>query len=155
MEDTLLIDVQRYCRMVNEHGLEELTITGPDVSISLSAMSAAQVVTTTTTSSAAPTVMMVPGKAPAPVKKVEEAPKGYVVPSPLVGIFYRQSSPDTPSFVEVGDTVTAGQTIGIVEAMKVFNEITTDKAGTVIAIPAENGKLVQADQPLVILDVLE
>jgi acetyl-CoA carboxylase biotin carboxyl carrier protein len=155
MEDTLLIDVQRYCRMVNEHGLEELTITGPDVSISLAAMSTVAQVVTTTTSAVAPTVVTIPGKAPAAVKKAPEAPKGYVVPSPLVGIFYRQSSPDTPVFVEIGDTVTAGQTIGIVEAMKVFNEITTDKAGTVIAIPAENGKLVQADQPLVILDVLE
>ncbi len=155
MEDTLLIDVQRYCRMVNEHGLDELTITGPDMSISLSAMSAVtQVVTTAAPVVSAPVVAM-PGKAPAPAKKVAEAPKGYVVPSPLVGIFYRQSSPDTPVFVEVGDTVTAGQTIGIVEAMKVFNEITTEKAGTVIAIPAENGKLVQADQPLVILDILE
>ena len=102
----------------------------------------------TVTSAAAPAVTAAPAPKEAP------APVGYVIMSPLVGVFYRAASPDSPSFVEVGDTVEVGQTIGIVEAMKVFNEITADQAGTVIAIPVKNGALVQVDQPLVVLDTL-
>jgi acetyl-CoA carboxylase biotin carboxyl carrier protein len=83
------------------------------------------------------------------------APVGYTILSPLVGIFYRAASPDSPPFVEIGDSVEAGQTIGVVEAMKVFNEIITECPGVVAAIPTGNGELVQADQPLVILSPAE
>jgi acetyl-CoA carboxylase biotin carboxyl carrier protein len=80
---------------------------------------------------------------------------GYTIASPLVGLFYRASSPGSPPFVEIGDAVEEGQTVGVVEAMKVFNEITADRSGIVAAIPAQNGDLVQVDQPLVILNPTE
>lgn len=134
---------------MNQRGLRELSINQPDFSISLSTTTAVPVAE----AAAAPTMAMpavaAPLATPAPVAPA--APKGYTIASPLIGIFYRSSSPDQPTFVEVGDTVEVGQIIGIIEAMKVFNEITADRAGTVVAIPAENGKLVQVDQPLVIL----
>jgi len=76
------------------------------------------------------------------------------VRSPLIGTFYRAPSPDAPPFVELGDVVEEGQTVCIVEAMKVFNEIKAEWRGRVVAIPAEDGKLVQAGEPLVVLEFL-
>jgi len=74
------------------------------------------------------------------------------VRSPLIGLFYRSAAPDAPPFVEVGDVVEEGQTVCIIEAMKVFNEINAEWSGRVVAIPAEDGKLVQAGEPLVVLE---
>jgi biotin carboxyl carrier protein len=77
------------------------------------------------------------------------------VRAPLIGVFYRAPAPDAPAFVEVGDIVAEGQTVCIVEAMKVFNEIKADWPGRVAAIPSENGQLVQAGDPLVVLEFLD
>jgi len=77
------------------------------------------------------------------------------VRSPLVGVFYRAPAPDTPPFVEVGDLVSVGQTVCVVEAMKVFNEIKAEWKGRVVAIPAESGALVQAGDPLVVLEFID
>lgn len=73
------------------------------------------------------------------------------VVSPMVGVFYRSPSPADPPFVEVGDTVHAGQVIGVVEAMKVFNEIISDIEGTVTEIVAENSELVETGAPLIMV----
>ncbi len=69
-----------------------------------------------------------------------------------MGIFYRSPAPGVPSFVEVGDTIEKDQPIGMIEAMKVFSEVLADRAGTIAAIPAENGKLVQPGDALVLLE---
>ena len=74
---------------------------------------------------------------------------GHVVRSPMVGTFYRAASPSAPSFIEVGQTVKAGDTICIVEAMKMMNQIEADKSGTVSEILIENGQPVEFDQPLI------
>ena len=71
--------------------------------------------------------------------------------SPMVGVFYRAPSPNDPSFVEVGDSVFAGQVVGVVEAMKVFNEIVSEVEGVVDEIPGPNGELVETGQALVIV----
>jgi acetyl-CoA carboxylase biotin carboxyl carrier protein len=71
--------------------------------------------------------------------------------SPMVGVFFRASGPDSPPYVEVGDHVEVGQTIGVMEAMKVFSEIPAECAGTVLEIPAQNGQLVRPGDPLVFL----
>lgn len=76
------------------------------------------------------------------------------VRSPLIGVFYRAPSADAPPYVEIGDLVEEGQTVCIVEAMKVLNEIKAEWRGRVVAVPAENGKLVQAGEPLVVLEFL-
>ena len=73
--------------------------------------------------------------------------------APLTGIFYQTSAPDTPPFVKEGDLVKEDQTVCIVEAMKVFNEIKSDWAGRILAVPAENGKLVQVGDPLVVIEL--
>ncbi len=77
---------------------------------------------------------------------------GHLVKSPMVGTFYRSSSPGTKPFVEVGDTVKSGDTICIIEAMKLLNEIECDKDGVVKAILVENGQPVEYGEPLVVID---
>ena len=74
------------------------------------------------------------------------------IAAPLVGIFYRAASPSARPFVEVGDTVEAGQVIGIVEAMKVMNQVISDYDGRVVQILAEDGSTVHYEQPLVLID---
>jgi acetyl-CoA carboxylase biotin carboxyl carrier protein len=91
--------------------------------------------------------------APAPAAAaVPEAPKGHTVKSPMVGTFYRASAPGAKSFVEVGDAIKEGETICIIEAMKILNEIEADKSGTVTAILCENGQAVEYGQPLFIIE---
>jgi len=80
-----------------------------------------------------------------------EEPEGHLVKSPMVGTFYRAASPGAKSFVEVGDTVQAGDTLCIIEAMKLMNEIESDKTGVVKQILVENGQPVEFGQPLVVI----
>jgi acetyl-CoA carboxylase biotin carboxyl carrier protein len=84
---------------------------------------------------------------PAPVIE----PEGHFVKSPMVGTFYRAASPGAKPFVEVGDTVQVGDTLCIIEAMKLMNEIEADKAGVVKQVLAENGQPVEYGQPLVVI----
>jgi len=78
-------------------------------------------------------------------------PAGHVVKSPMVGTFYASPAPDKPPFVTVGQTVKAGDTLGIIEAMKMFNPIEADASGTVLAITCESGQPVEFDQPLFVI----
>ena len=83
---------------------------------------------------------------------VAEAPSGHTVKSPMVGTFYRSSSPGAKPFVEIGDVVKEGDTICIIEAMKILNEIEADKSGTVSKILCDNGQAVEYGQPLFIIE---
>ena len=78
-------------------------------------------------------------------------PDGHVVKSPMVGTFYSSPAPDKPAFVTVGQAVKAGDTLGIIEAMKMFNPIEADASGTVLAIVCESGQPVEFDQPLFVI----
>ncbi len=89
-----------------------------------------------------------PPQSAAPVAAVEEAVAGHTVKSPMVGTFYRSSSPGAKPFVEVGDSIKVGETICIIEAMKILNEIEADKTGTVTSILCDNGQAVEYGQPL-------
>ena len=82
----------------------------------------------------------------------DSLPPGHVVRSPMVGSFYRAPSPGANSFVEVGQQVNVGDTLCIIEAMKILNQIEADKAGTIRAILVDNGDPVQFDEPLFIID---
>jgi acetyl-CoA carboxylase biotin carboxyl carrier protein len=92
-----------------------------------------------------------PAAAPA-APAVAEQPEGHMVKSPMVGTFYRSASPGAKPFVEVGDSVQVGDTLCIIEAMKLMNEIESDKAGVVKQVLAENGQPVEFGQPLVIIE---
>jgi acetyl-CoA carboxylase biotin carboxyl carrier protein len=94
------------------------------------------------------------GEAPAaaaPATPAVAAPQGHVVTSPMVGTFYRAPSPGADPFVQVGDTVKEGQTICIIEAMKLLNEIESDKSGVVKEILVDNGQAVEYGQPLFVV----
>ena len=80
------------------------------------------------------------------------APAGHAVKSPMVGTFYRSSSPGAKAFVEVGSVVKEGETICIIEAMKILNEIEADKSGTITKILSENGQAVEYGQPLFMIE---
>jgi acetyl-CoA carboxylase biotin carboxyl carrier protein len=94
---------------------------------------------------------LAPAAAPA-AAAAPEAPKGHAVKSPMVGTFYRASSPGAKPFVEVGGQVKEGETICIIEAMKILNEIEADKSGTVTQILCENGQAVEYGQPLFVIE---
>lgn len=91
-----------------------------------------------------------PAATPAPAAAA--APAGHVVKSPMVGTFYRASSPGAKPFVEVGSQIKEGETICIIEAMKILNEIEADKSGTVTQILGENGQAVEYGQPLFVIE---
>ncbi len=98
--------------------------------------------------------MLAPAAAPASVTEVAAAAvlPGHIVKSPMVGTFYRSSSPGAKAFVEVGDAVKQGETICIVEAMKILNEIEADQSGTVTKVMCENGQAVEYGQPLFVIE---
>lgn len=98
---------------------------------------------------AAPGASMAP-VAPDVVRQV--AGTEHIVKSPMVGTFYRSASPDTKAFVEIGSAVQVGETLCIIEAMKILNEIEADKAGTVRQILCENGQAVEYGQPLFVIE---
>jgi acetyl-CoA carboxylase biotin carboxyl carrier protein len=92
-----------------------------------------------------------PPAADAPPAAPAEIP-GHVIKSPMVGTFYRAASPGAKAFVEIGDTVKAGQVVCIIEAMKLMNEIESDKDGVVKAVLAENGQPVEYGEPLIAIE---
>ena len=81
----------------------------------------------------------------------KELPPGHVLRSPMVGTFYASPNPESPVFVKVGQSVKAGETLAIIEAMKMFNQIEADVAGTIVAVLAENGQPVEFDEPLFVI----
>ncbi len=106
---------------------------------------------------AAPTAMAAPTAAPLQGAAPVAAPApvvttGHTVKSPMVGTFYRSASPGAKVFVEVGDSIKAGETVCIIEAMKILNEIEADQSGTVTQILCENGQAVEYGQPLFVIE---
>ena len=101
---------------------------------------------------AQPTTQSVSALAETPARAAPEVPAGHVVKSPMVGTFYRSASPGSQAFAEVGSQVKEGETICIIEAMKILNEIEADKSGTVTKILCENGQAVEYGQPLFIIE---
>jgi acetyl-CoA carboxylase biotin carboxyl carrier protein len=98
-------------------------------------------------------IQVAPSAVPTAAPVVKEAPveTDFVARSPMVGTFYRAPNPESPDFVKVGDTVKAGQTLCIIEAMKLLNEIESEQAGVIKQILCENGQGVEFDQPLFII----
>jgi acetyl-CoA carboxylase biotin carboxyl carrier protein len=139
--------------MVIESGVGEIEITEGEESIRISAAAPAPIMQATQIA-AAPLAAPAPAApaATAPVAAVSAEPTGHQVKSPMVGSFYRASSPSTPAFAEVGQTVKVGDVLCIIEAMKMMNQIESDKAGVIKAILVENEDPVEFDQPLFIIE---
>jgi len=141
--------------LVQESGIGEIEITEGEekVRISRQASGGPAVLMAAPAMHAMP--MAMGGPAPAaepPAAAPAPEPKGHTLKSPMVGTFYRAPSPGAPAFVEVGQAVTKGQTLCIIEAMKLLNEIESDVAGTVKAILVENGQPVEYGQPLFVIE---
>jgi acetyl-CoA carboxylase biotin carboxyl carrier protein len=149
--------IKKLIELVEESGIAELEISEGEESVRISRNFSGQV-------SVAPQMMM----QPAPVQQVaapvagaataaapaaaDATPSGHLMRSPMVGSFYRSSSPEAKAFVEVGQHVNVGDTLCIVEAMKMMNQIESDKAGVIKAILVENGQAVEFDEPLFIIE---
>lgn len=147
--------IKKLIELVEESGIAELEISEGEESVRISRNFAGQV-------SAAPQMVMPQMAAPvaaapaatstAAAPAADAVPSGHLVRSPMVGTFYRSSSPESKSFVEVGQQVNVGDTLCIVEAMKMMNQIESDKSGVIKAILIENGQAVEFDEPLFIIE---
>jgi len=138
--------------LVSDSNVSELEITEAEGTVRIVKSAPAPVAMVTQMAAPAPVAVAAPVVAsPAPVAPaaaVEAAPAGHTVKSPMVGTFYRSSSPGAKAFAEVGQQVKEGDTICIIEAMKILNEIEADKSGTITKILAENGQAVEYGAPL-------
>lgn len=148
--------VKKLIELLEESGVAEIEIKEGEESVRISRQSQ-----TVPAMMAAPAPMVAPAPPPVAAAPVAEAPaaeaaaeaiEGHAIKSPMVGTFYRAPSPGTSPFVEVGQSVSAGDTLCIIEAMKLLNQIEADKAGKIKAILVENGQPVEYDQPLFIID---
>ena len=150
--------IKKLIELVEESGIAELEITEGEESVrinrnNMSAGPAYAQFAPQQYAPAAPAPASTAPSAPAAVESEAPAgPTGHQVKSPMVGSFYAAASPEAPAYVEVGSQVKVGDTLCIVEAMKMMNQIESDKAGTVKAILVENGEPVEFDQPLFIIE---
>ena len=147
--------IKKLIELVEESGIAELEIAEGEESVRISRNGTAApapiqyAAAPMPAPSAAPVAAEAPAAAPA---AAPATPAGHQVLSPMVGTFYRSPSPEAKSFVEVGQTVSAGDTLCIVEAMKMMNQIEADKSGVITAILVEDGQPVEFDQPLVVIE---
>lgn len=150
--------IKKLIEMVDNSGIAEIEITDGEDSIRISRATSAVTVPTAPVAAPAiaPAVAAPASVAPSPTAEapspVDDEISGHTVDSPMVGTFYSASSPTAKPFVSVGDSVSAGDTLCIIEAMKMLNQIESDKAGTIKAILISNEEPVEFGQPLFVID---
>ncbi len=148
--------IKKLIELVEESGIAELEISEGEESVRISrnfsgqVSVAPQMIMPQAAAQVAAPVAAAPAAATAPA--ADAASSGHLMRSPMVGSFYRSSSPEAKPFVEVGQHVNVGDTLCIVEAMKMMNQIESDKAGVIKAILVENGQAVEFDEPLFIIE---
>ena len=146
--------IKKLIDLLEESNLAELEIKEGEEIVRLSRMPRGMV--------SAPAAAAAPARVEAPVATAEPVasasaataksqPEGHVVKAPMVGTFYASANPETPPFAKVGQAVKAGDTLGIIEAMKMFNQIEADISGTVLAVLVNNGQPVEFDEPMFII----
>lgn len=148
--------VKKLIELLEESGIAEIEIKEGEDSVRISRYSA-PVPPAPVAMMAVPVTASVPAPAstsfPAAAEEDNDAiPAGHAVKSPMVGTFYRAPTPGAPPFTEVGKTVSEGETLCVIEAMKILNQIEADKSGVIKAILVENGLPVQYDEPLFIIE---
>jgi acetyl-CoA carboxylase biotin carboxyl carrier protein len=151
--------IKKLIDLLEESNLAELEIKEGEEIVRLSRVPKGMV--TTQMMAPAPMMQQAParsestGMAPAPSEPApagsRDLPEGHVVKAPMVGTFYASSNPEAAAFVKVGQQVKAGDTLGIIEAMKMFNQIEADVSGTVVAILVNNGQPVEFDEPMFVI----
>lgn len=155
--------IQELIKFVHKSGVNEVSIEEKDFKITIKTNQAPTVVNATIPA-AAPVAMAPQVAAPAPAAPIAPAPAAPVanpsadesnyitVKSPMIGTFYRSSSPDKPVFVNVGDEIKPGQVLCIVEAMKLFNEIESEVSGRIVKVLVDNASPIEYDQPLFLVE---
>lgn len=149
-------DIQQLIDFISQSGLDEVNIETSDLKISVKRYGSGTptLAPAPQTAPAAPAPVYTPAPqptaaAPAPSAEVSN----YItIKSPMIGTFYRSASPDSPLFVEVGDSVSEGKVVCIIEAMKLFNEIESEISGRIVKILVENATPVEYDQPLFLVE---
>ena len=155
-------EIQELINFLAESGLEEVNIETENFKVAIK-RSAEQTVISAPALPAAPAPAVpapAPQAAPAPQpateapKEAGPAPSGNLVEikSPMIGTFYRSPNPDAPAFVEVGSSIKTGDTVCVIEAMKLFNEIESEVSGKVVKVLVDNAQPVEYDQPLFLID---
>ncbi|EAB8795675.1 acetyl-CoA carboxylase biotin carboxyl carrier protein [Salmonella enterica subsp. enterica serovar Typhimurium] len=151
--------IKKLIELVEESGISELEISEGEESVRISCTTANAGFPVMQQAYAAPMMQqpalsnaVAPAATPAMEAPAAAEISGHIVRSPMVGTFYRTPSPDAKAFIEVGQKVNVGDTLCIVEAMKMMNQIEADKAGTVKAILVESGQPVEFDEPLVVIE---
>ena len=146
--------IKKLIDLLEESNLAELEIKEGEEVVRLSRVPRSTAPAALPPAAVAPAAVAAPAPAAAAVSEAPAAdalPAGHVVKAPMVGTFYASATPGTPAFVKVSQQVQAGETLGIIEAMKMFNQIEADVAGTVQAILVENGQPVEFDEPMFVI----
>ena len=143
--------IKKLIELLEESDIEELEIKEGDDSVRICRRRHEVPVAQPTFMAAAPAPSAPLETNPATAVAPEDEFNGHAIRSPMVGTYYSSPSPSAPAFIEVGQTIKAGDVICIVEAMKMMNQIEADKSGTISAILIENGQPVEFDQPLITL----
>ena len=153
--------IKSLVEIIEQSSVSEIELTQGEESVRISRASAAQPVMVTAPAAALQAAAPAAAAAPAPAAAPAEAPAAgdeanvpdeRLIKSPMVGTFYRSSAPDQKPFVEEGQSISKGDPLCIVEAMKMMNQITADKAGTIKKVLVSNGDIVEYDQPLFVLE---
>jgi acetyl-CoA carboxylase biotin carboxyl carrier protein len=142
-----LTEIKKIVKLMDDHGLSQFQYEKEDFNLKLKKgvdIDEIQSLLGSLGSAPAPVApLAAPAQAPAAAESAAPEPAGEEISSPMVGTFYRKSSPESPNFVEVGDAVSEGQTLCIIEAMKVMNEIKAEKSGTIAQVCVDDGNSVQ------------
>lgn len=146
--------IKKLIELVEESGISELEISEGEESVRISRSTPAYTAPVQNIQIPQPVAVPAPTVTAATVEAevITETNSGTTIKSPMVGTFYRTPSPESKAFVEVGQSVNVGDVLCIVEAMKMMNQIESEKAGTIKAILVENGQPVEFDQPLFIIE---
>ena len=156
-----LKEIQNLIRFVAKSGANEVKLEMDDVKITIKTGADRQETTIIQQPSQIPAMpVQVPAETPAapapvakePAKEAEDTSKYIEIKSPIIGTLYRKPSPDKPVFVKVGDTIQAGDTVCIIEAMKLFNEVESEVSGKIVKVLVEDSSPVEFDQPLFLID---
>ncbi len=144
--------IKKLIELVEESGISELEITEGEESVRIHRSGSSAAVQYAPQMMQAPMMHSAPAPAAPPAEVAPPVQTGHVVKSPMVGTFYRSSSPESKAFVAIGQTVNVGDTLCIVEAMKMMNQIESDKAGVVKEILVGNQEPVEFDQPMFVIE---
>ena len=158
-----LKEIQNLIKFVAKSGASEVNLEMGEIKITIKTDKGESAAPMAVLPQEAPIAMPPVPVAPAPIAEAAVAPvetaatpatetSGDTIKSPIIGTFYRKPSPDKPNFVEVGDRVNEGDTLCVIEAMKLFNEIEAEMSGTIVKILVEDSTPVEFDQPLFVID---